>query len=259
MSVENIQDGLHDTFPDLLQDFCTVTQLDTQKLRETTTLYVTDSDERTYFPYPQLRQDRDGRHITLVCNTRGYAEGWQEVYEDVDGMDELAMQRLYLATGMAWVGIVHAAYDAQQARPKESEFALRRLNALMRQLHDKRAIENTISELEVSEKIEATLFPLMPEEKEIEEINRVRYALGLGYMVLDLPEQIRDDASEVFVDRFADYTGRLGANLISMSKAFGLGTSIEPEVHKQHGIVKAFHGFYFGGIIPMDMSDIMNM
>ncbi len=259
MSVEQPHEGLYAAFPDLLNDFCNVNQLDAYKLRETTTLYVTNSDERTYFPYPQLRQDRDGRHITLVCNTRGYNEGWKEVYEDVDGVDDETMRRLYLATGMAWVGIVHAAHDAQQARPGESEFALRRLNALMRHLHDKRTIKNTISELEVSEKIDATLFPLMPEAKEIEEINRVRYALGLGYVVLNLPEAVREQANDIFIDRFADYTRRLGENLITMSKAFGLGTTIEPEVHKQHGIVKAFHGFYFGGIIPMDMSYIMDM
>lgn len=258
-SYEHVASEMHTAFPELLVDFCQASGMDVQKLRDTTTLAVTDNDESTYFPYPQLRQDNDDRHITLVCNSVGYSEGWKEVFDDVAAIDERTSQRLYLATGLAWVGIVHAAYDAQQARPEESVFALRRLNAIMRQLHDKRTVTKTIHELEAAEVIEASLYPLVPEAKEIEEINRVRYGLGLGYVVLNIQDDVRENVREVFASRFADYTRRLGEDLIKMSKAFGLGNSIDPEMHKQHGINKAFHGFYFGGIIPMDMSDIMNM
>lgn len=242
-------------FPEVLADYAEVMGMSKETLTEFTEFECVYG-ESDYWPYPSIREN-GGRDLTLVCNVEGKQSGWDQIFEEGLDLDRQESQKIYLAAGMAAVGLVHIAYDAVVSRSEESKAGLKRVKMIMEQLEDKEIIDNQIRELECAERIESSLYPIEITFEDVMTINRIRFSLGVAYLVTDFDMEKREQASEVFTEQFSEDLQKLGENLISFARGFGLDKHIDPEVYKQKGVSRALHLFNFAGIFPMDMSDIM--
>jgi hypothetical protein len=253
--IETTRAEIQEVFPEVLADYAEVMGVSKEVIAQYTDIECVNG-ERDFWPYPTLRENK-GRDITVVCNLHGKQSGWDQVFDEGLALESRESQRLYVAAGLASVGLVHIAYDAKVSRSESARIGLKRVKRIMEQLEDKEVLDHQIMELEVAERIESSLYPIEIDYPDIKTINRIRFSLGVAYLVTDFDMELRDKASAVFTDLFSEDLKRLGDDLISFAYGFGLDKHVDPEVYKQKGVSRALHLFNFAGIFPMDMSDIM--
>lgn len=246
---------IREVFPDVLEEYAKVMGLDARTLAEFTDIDCVSGEEE-YWPCPSMRSN-GGRDVTMVCNLNGKENGWDIIFDEGLNIPREDSQRLYVAAGLASIGLVHIAYDARDARKESSRDGLMRAKKIMQQLEDKEIIDHQIRELECSGKIESSLYPIEITYEDVRRINQIRFRLGVAYLVTNFDMEKREQASVLFTEHFAEDLKKLGENLISFAIGFGLDKHIDPEIYKQKGVSSALHIFNFAGIFPMDMSDIM--
>lgn len=247
--------SLNGLMPVIIRDYCSTMGGSAEDMSRFTTLVFNESED-SYSPYPEV-VDQGGRNLEIVCSLPGLADSWQGLYAEA-GVDTDTGRRLYLATGLASVGIVHIALDAQNATGEDLKTKLKKVSGIVERLHDKATVTKKIEELEVSGRIDASLYPFELTPEDVQLVNRLRYSMGVSYLVNDIDLDTREALEEVFATNFSTYLKKLGAGLIDFARGFGLDKHIEPDVYKQHGLSKAFHTLYFAGIFPMYFSDIID-
>lgn len=212
-----------------------------------------------YTPYPVIAQNGSGRDITIRCNLDAYEDTWEQLILSSEEASEEDAQRLYVGTGIAWVGLAHMALDAKANRHAGNarSNALKAILRIQEKMQDEQQVTETITELETAGVIEANLYPIEITAEELNRINRLRYGLGMAYVLHDTPDEIRDAVSLQAAQNLASYFKNMGNHLLDFALSWGLDKKVEPQAYKQQGISRAFHTLYFAGIRPMDISDIL--
>lgn len=212
-----------------------------------------------YTPYPVIVQNGSGRDITIRCNLDAYEDTWEQLVLATDEATEEDAQKLYVGTGIAWVGMAHMALDAQVKRNEGNarSNALKAILRIQKKMQDEKQVVATITELETTGVIEANLYPIEITPGELNRINRLRYGIGMAYLLHNTPGDVREAISIHAAQNLASYFKNMGNHLIDFALGWGLDKKVEPQAYKQQGISRAFHTLYFAGIRPMDISDIL--
>ena len=234
--------------------------------------------DETYMPYPVLEHpDSHSRDITIVCNTDAMQDTWEPLFMDIDGLTVEDARRIYLGMAFAWVGLVHNSLDAIEQRRiiqkritneetdnpahkrevREFKKRLKSIAAIQSALKDGDTIQHTIDELEVAGIIEANLYPYEITPEEVQRVNRIRYGLGMAYLINGISEDVREQLSVRFADSYSQYNTRLGLGLLEFGTNFGLDKRMDVGQYRQIGLNRAFHSLYFAGIEPMNLSEMI--
>jgi len=257
MTTHALQDYFKESLDKAIVDYSQVFHTNAETLRTYTDVEFYEG-EGDYTPYPVVSQNKADRDITIRCNTEAYLDTWEPLVCSVDGVTEEDSRNMYIATGIAWVGLAHMALNAKDNRSAgRSSKEMLTIMRIHKNLQDKEQVLETIRELETSEKIEANLYPIEVTDEELNRINRLRYGLGVSYLVNDVPEEIRSELSLQFAENLSQYFRNMGNHLIDFAISWGFDKKVEPDAYKQQGISRAFHTLYFAGIRPMDVSDIL--
>jgi hypothetical protein len=255
------KDIMHEQFSEaldqVLEEYSAVFNADLTTLRAFTDIdfYKGEGD---YTPYPVVSQNKANRDITIRCNTDAYVDTWEPLVCSIDDISEEESRKLYISTGVAWVGLAHMALNAKDNRDAgRTNKELLTIKRIQKAMQNTDQVLETIRELEASEKIEANLYPIEITPEELNRINRLRYGLGVSYVVNNGPEEIRSELSLQFAEELSTYFTNMGSHLINFALSWGFDKKIEPDAYKQQGISRAFHTLYFAGIRPMDVSDIL--
>lgn len=257
MADKAVQGHFKNSLEKAIIDYSHIFQSDVDTLRSYTDVEFYDG-EGDYTPYPVLSQNKADRDITIRCNTRAYLDTWEPLVCSVEGVTEEDSRNMYIGIGIAWVGLAHMALNAKDNRNAgRSSKELLTIMRIQKSMQDAEQVLETIQELEASEKIDASLYPIEITAEELNRINRLRYGLGVSYLINDVQGEVLSDLSLQYAENLSQYFTNLGNHLIDFAISWGFDKNVEPDAYKQQGISRAFHTLYFAGIRPMDVSDIL--